>query len=80
MIQIRHSTTFRRGPFRRGVVITINLTKYLTELFVDIILLRPYLIITILPFRIKEVLQMTQAKFYWNFMLTSSLCDNTLID
>jgi len=23
---------------------------------------------------------MTQAKFYWNFVLTSSLCDNTLID
>ena len=32
------------------------------------------------PFRIKEVLQMTQAKFSWNFVLTSSLCDNTLID
>jgi len=23
---------------------------------------------------------MTQAKLYWNFVLTSSLCDNTLID
>jgi len=23
---------------------------------------------------------MTQAKFSWNFVLTSSLCDNTLID
>jgi len=23
---------------------------------------------------------MTQAKFYWNFVLTSSLWDNTLID
>ncbi len=29
---------------------------------------------------IKEVLQMTQAKFSWNFVLTLSLCDNTLID
>jgi len=52
----------------------------LTELFLDLIILLPYLIIIIRPFRIKEELQMTQVKFSWNFVLLSNLFDNTLID